>query len=407
MASRSLPLFAVLIALGSGCYLSHADHEDASDHGTDARADDAGPTDDTGAHDDAVSDDGGAEVVGPCPGDDILDAAELLVRRHEFDGRMVYVRGTVAEAGPVECLPTPCPFGAACCSECSVGVMLAGADGTGPLLAGSGAAIPGCTGDECHLVCAPYDVGRRYVLRGVFSVVPGPGPVLAVAGGPGDVCEESPPPDHRGAYRATIAFAELTGDCARWSVSAGDAVHLYAGVGDPGEFQLWHGISQPPGSGRYDGTILATGSSAAFAAAATWSCCDHAWTGEFPDARAVRATLTLTESGWPACDGRIELRGMRAEPPPCAETLAPDDCFRAGGLYGFVGPVTGELCSCPVFDGGLTCRSDAECAGACLAAPPAAGCGTLAAGGCTGGLRWAGCWCWFDDGPPEYATCWD
>ena len=402
-------MFAVLIALGSGCYLSHADYEDASDGGTEARTettDDAALREDA-APDDASRDDGDAEVVGPCPGDDILDAAELLARRHEFDGRVVYVRGTVWE-GAAGCTLRPCPEGTACCNDCSTEVMLAGADGTGPLLAGSGAALPGCYGDECHLVCSPYDVGRRYVLRGTFAVVPGPGPVLTVAGGPGDVCEESPPPDHRGAYRAVVASAELTGDCARWSVDAGDVVHVYAGVGDPGEFQLWHGISQPPGSGRYDGTISATGSRAAFEAALRWSCCDHAWTGEFPDSRAVRATLTLTESGWPECNGRIELRGMLTEPPRCDETLAPDDCFRAGGLYGFVGPVTGELCSCPVFDGGRTCRTDAECAGACLAAmTPSVGCDGLTTGGCTGGLRWAGCWCWFEDGPPDDATCWN
>ncbi|MBN1772212.1 MAG: hypothetical protein JXB32_13170, partial [Deltaproteobacteria bacterium] len=164
MTSRPIPVLVVLIALGSGCYLSHAGSEDASDGGRSEAADDAV------VRDDAAADDGGAEVVGPCPGDDILDAAELLRRRHEFDGRLVYVRGTVQESGPRECAPVPCPLGTACCSECSVGVMLAGADGTGPLLSGTGAAIPGCYGDDCHVVCTPYDVGRRYVLRGTFSV---------------------------------------------------------------------------------------------------------------------------------------------------------------------------------------------------------------------------------------------
>jgi hypothetical protein len=406
MTPRPPPLLAVFaIALGSGCYLSHAGYEDASDGGREARDDAVEARDDAGAPDDAAGDDGGTEVVAPCPGDPILDAAELLVRRHEFDGRVVYVRGTVAEAGPGSCTYRPCPLGSACCNECSIGLMLAGADGTGPLLSGTGAAIPGCYGDECHLVCTPYDVGRRYVLRGTFAVVPGPGPVLAVPGGPGDVCEESPPPDHRGAYRAVVAVTSLSGDCARWPIAAGDVVYLYAGVGDPGEFQLWHGISTPPGSGRYDGTIAATGSRATFEASAHWSCCDHVWEGEFPDARAVRASLTLTEAGSPDCNGEVRLRGMRADPPPCAETLAADDCFRAGGLYGFVGPDTGELCSCPTYDGGRSCVADAECTAACLGEPVGAGCGPT--GECTGGLRWAGCWCWFDAGPPGELTCWD
>lgn len=357
--------------------------------------------------DDAAADDGGAEVVGPCPGDDILDAAELLRRRHEFDGRLVYVRGTVQESGPRECAPVPCPLGTACCSECSVGVMLAGADGTGPLLSGTGAAIPGCYGDDCHVVCTPYDVGRRYVLRGTFSVVPGPGPVLVVAGGPGDVCEESPPPDHRGAYRVVVAVSSLGGHCSRWPVWAGSELLLYAGVGDPGEFQLWQNASAPVVASRYDGALEAHGSRATFEASAHWSCCDDEWAGEFPDSRAVVATLALTDSGIPACNGVVELRGMRTEPPPCDESLGAEACFEAGGLYANVGPVTGELCSCPVFDGGRTCRRDADCAAGCLAEPPAGGCGAAAAGECTGGLRWAGCWCWFEDGPTDYETCWD
>jgi hypothetical protein len=104
MIVRRAVFLAVIAAVaGPACYESHADRVDASptppdaDAAPEARADDGGPTDDATAPDDAVVPDDGGTI---CPGDDILDAAELLRRRLEFDGSVVRVRGTVADTGP-------------------------------------------------------------------------------------------------------------------------------------------------------------------------------------------------------------------------------------------------------------------------------------------------------------------
>jgi hypothetical protein len=287
--------------------------------------------------------------------------------------------------------------------------MLAGTDGDGPVIAGTGAGIPGCYGDECHLVCTPYDVGRSYVLRGTFGLVPSPpGALLVVTGAPGDVCEDSPPPDHRGAYRVFAKSATLEGECERWAPIVGSSGFVFASVGDPGQLEMWQALASPPGSGRFTGTIEPHGSSADIEAAIHWSCCDHSFVGSFPDSRAIEVWLNITEAGHPECQGRLQLVGMR-ENVPCAVTYDVDACFGAGGMYAFVGPDTGEVCSCPTYDGHMGCSSDGDCQGACLAEAPGPGfeCSGVGRGLCTGGYRWAGCYCWLEHGPTEYGTCWD
>ena len=145
-----------LVVLAIGCYESHAGLVDAS---SPDRAD--------GGAEDARPGDAGLR----CTGDDILGASELLARGDEFDGRAVRVRGVVAQQNdPIRCTGRACPADAPCCNLCMTGVRLIGEMGGGPLLSGSGGAVPGCSGDECHVVCTPYDVGREYVLRGRFDL---------------------------------------------------------------------------------------------------------------------------------------------------------------------------------------------------------------------------------------------
>jgi hypothetical protein len=404
MSRRSPPAIA-WFAAAFGCYLSHAGTEDASvDRADAARDGDAGAEAGLEA-DEAAPPDDGATV---CPGDDVIGASELIARRAEFDGRVVRVRGVVAEYGPRRCTGISCAPDSPCCNTCSIPVQLAGADGSGPVIGGTGAAEPGCYGDDCHVACVPYDVGRAYVLRGTFALVPSPpGAVLAVPGGPGDVCEESPPPDHRGAYRVWAKSSELDGECDRWRPVVGGSGHVFVSVGDPGVLEMWQSLAPPPGPGRFEGAILASGSRAEASARIDWSCCTHTLGGVFPDSRAIEVTLTVHETGRPSCDGTFELVGMR-EDVPCTDEYGAEECARAGGIYGFVGPDTGEICSCPTFDGHETCRSDADCEGACMAEfPPSGSCTGITTGSCTTGHRWSGCWCWLETGPTDYGTCWD
>jgi hypothetical protein len=406
---RAVFLAALAAVAGPACYESHADRVDASptppdaDAAPEARADDGGPTDDATARDDAVVPDDGGTI---CPGDDILDAAELLRRRLEFDGSVVRVRGTVADTGPGACTTRECPDDRPCCNTCTAELRLVGADGTGPLLQGTGAASPGCYGDECHLVCTPYDVGRVYVLRGTFFVPPGRGPVLTVTGAPADVCQESPPPDHRGAYHVWAKSSSVSGECDRFLPLVGGQGFVFASVGDPGQLEMWQGMATAPGSGRQAGTIEPAGSRATFRATATWACCEHSFSGVFGDSRSIEATFAVHEEGLPACDATFELVGMR-EDAPCAETDEPDACFASGGIHAFVGPDTGEVCSCPTFDGHETCASDAQCEASCMAEPVDGGCAAVTTGYCAKGYRWAGCYCWLERGPASAPTCWD
>ncbi len=399
MTLRSFVPAAVALAGLLGCYVSHAEFSDASPPPADDGRDDAG------RHDDA-----GADLpTGLCTGDDIIGATELIARRSEFDGRFVRVRGVVAEYGPRGCTHEPCAPDAPCCNACSVSVLLAGTDGGGPVIAGTGAGIPGCYGDECHLACTPYDVGRSYVLRGTFGLDPSPpGAILTVMGAPGDVCEDSPPPDHRGSYRVVARSSSLEGECERWAPMVGSTGFLFASVGDPGQLELWQSMVAPPGPGRFAGTIAADGSRADLAAAIHWSCCDHSFVGYFPDSRSVEAWLTIEEGGHPECRGRFELVGMR-EDVPCADTYEAAACFGAGGIYAYAGPDSGEVCSCPTYDGLEACAEDADCESACLveAPGPTRECSAVTRGRCTRGYRWAGCYCWLEHGPTATETCWD
>jgi hypothetical protein len=289
-------------------------------------------------------------------------------------------------------------------------VRLIGSAGDGPILWGSGASPPGCSGDECHLMCIPYDVGREYVLRGVFARSSSGGPgTLTVVGAPGDVCEESPPPDHRGAYRVRVKSSALSGDCERFRDVVGASGWLFVSIGDAGQIEVWQALAEPPGTGRLEGLIAPPdGSRAPFSASLRWACCEHTIDGLFMDNRAIMATFSVSEAGRPDCIARFDLFGMRADV-PCSVTYDTTECFRAGGMFAYVGPDTGEVCSCPTFDGHRTCSSGLECQAACLADPlsPGGTCSGLTAGRCTPGYQWAGCYCRLDDGPAAAPTCWD
>lgn len=136
---------------------------DAAEVGLDAAEPDA--TLDAGPEDLGQEEDAGPDGGSLC--DEVstgtFTASVVLSQAPLLDGQVLEVVGTATTTAPV-CSRRACPPESPCCNTCTAQVVLLG----GPRLIGSACAsfLPGCSGDECGLVCRPPVFGVPQTFRG-------------------------------------------------------------------------------------------------------------------------------------------------------------------------------------------------------------------------------------------------